>query len=155
VTFRTHREKILYNHLEKVKDKFDFIVIDCPPTLGVLTINAIFAADILLIPTNYSKYSLDGISDLFNSIAEVKETENYNYRILRSIKDSRSTRTNEVIEEVLKDFKNNLFNTVIRRNEAINQAQMENLPVWVYEPKSTGTQDFQSLAEEIMGYAEE
>jgi chromosome partitioning protein len=147
---RTHREKILHNHLKKIENKFDYILVDCPPTLGVLTVNAIYTADLILIPTSYSKYSLDGISDLFNSIAEVKESENYNYRILRSIKDSRSTRTNAVIEEALEDFQDHLLKTVIRRNEAINQAQMVDQPVFLFDPNSSGVQDFTSLTEEII-----
>ena len=149
---RTHREKILHNHIEKIKNKFDYVLIDCPPTLGVLTVNAIYTADLILIPTNYSKYSLDGISDLFNSISEVKEGGTYKYKILRSIKDLRSTRTNIVIEEALKNFKEHLFKTIIRRNEAINQAQMVGQPIFVFAPNSTGSEDFFSLTREIISY---
>lgn len=149
---RTHREKILHNHLKKIENKFDYILIDCPPTLGVLTVNAIYTADLILIPTSYSKYSLDGISDLFTSIAEVKESDNYDYRILRSIKDSRSSRTNAVIEQALENFQDNLLKTIIRRNEAINQAQMVDQPVFVFDPKSAGAKDFDSLTSEIINY---
>ena len=86
VISRMHREKILHNYLRQIENNFDYLIVDCPPTLGVLTVNAIYTADLILIPTNYSKYSLDGISDLFNSIADVKESNNYRYKLLRSIK---------------------------------------------------------------------
>ncbi len=150
LTFKTHREKILHNHLKKVKNTFDFIIMDCPPSLGVLTINAIYTADLVLIPTSYSKYSLDGISDLFNTIEEVKESKNYHYRILRNIKDNRTAKTNEGIESALENFKENLFETIIFKNESINQAQMENLPLPVFSPKSKGVQDFDNLTQEIL-----
>lgn len=152
MTFRTHREKILHKHLLQVDDGYDYIVIDCPPTLGVLTINAIFAADLILIPTNYSKYALDGISDLFTSIGEVKETDDYTYRILRNNKDSRTKRTNQAIEAQLEQFKDRLFETVIRRNEAINQAQMLNQPVFTFDPKSPGAEDFAALTKELISH---
>lgn len=149
---RTHREKILHNFLQKVEKDFDFVLIDCPPSLGVLTVNAIYTADLILIPTNYSKYSLDGIFDLFTSIKDVKETEDYDYQILRSIKDMRSARTNEVIEEQLSQFENNMLKTIIRRNEAINQSQMINQPVFLFDPHSTGVEDFNLLTKEILKY---
>ena len=149
---RTHREKILHKSLRKIEKDFNFILIDCPPSLGVLTVNAIYTADLILIPTNYSKYSLDGIFDLFTSIKDVKETEDYDYKILRSIKDMRSTRTNEMIEEQLSQFKNNLVETIIRRNEAINQSQMINQPVFLFDPHSTGFEDFTLLTNEILKY---
>ena len=151
---RTHREKILHNSLRKVEKEFDFVLIDCPPSLGVLTVNAIYTADLILIPTNYSKYSLDGIFDLFTSIKDVKETEDYDYKILRNIKDMRSARTNEAIEEQLIQFKNNLLKTIIRRNEAINQSQMINQPVFLFDPHSTGVEDFNLLTKEILKYGE-
>ena len=147
---RTYREKILDSHLKKIEKNFDYILIDCPPTLGVLTVNAIYTADLILIPTNYGKYSLDGISDLFRVIAEVKESESYDYKILRNMKDARSRRTNEVIEERLSRFGERLFKTVIRRCEVINQAQMINQPVFIFDPKSAGTEDFTALTKEVL-----
>ena len=155
ITFRAHREKILHNHLRKIERRFDYILVDCPPTLGVLTVNAIFAADLLLIPTCYSKYSLDGISDLFTSIAEVKETESYEYRILRNNKDMRSKRTNDAIEHQLSSFREHLFDTVIRRSEAINQAQMLNQPIFIFDPRSSGVEDFSLLTKEVLKYGQE
>lgn len=153
VISRLHREKILHNHIKKIEKDFDFILIDCPPNLGVLTINAIYTSDFILIPTSYSKYSLDGIADLFNSIEAVKESDKYDYKILRNIKDTRNKKTNEVIEEQLDQFNGNLFKTVIRKSESINQAQFVNLPIFVFDPASIGSEDFTSLTKEISQYA--
>lgn len=152
VLSRVHREKILDKALKQVNNEYDFVVIDCPPTLGVLTVNAIYTADMILIPTSYGKYSLDGIADLFDSIKGVKETDKFNYRILRTIKDSRAKRTNIPVEEALSKFKNNLFETIIRKNEAINQSQFYNLPVFLCDNNSTGSQDYLSLTREILEY---
>lgn len=155
IVSRTHREKIFHGHLRRIEADYEFVLVDCPPTLGVLTVNAIFTADLILIPTNYSKYSLDGISDLFASIAEVKESKTYPYRILRNCKDARNTRTNEAIEGLLADFRANLLSTVIRRSEAINQAQMQNQPIFVFDPRSIGAADFSALTEEMVRYGQE
>lgn len=152
---RTHREKIFHNQIRKIERDYDFILVDCPPTLGVLTVNAIYTADLILIPTNYSKYSLDGISDLFASISEVKESREYRYRILRNSKDTRNTRTNEAIEGLLEDFRENLFSTIIRRSEAINQAQMQNQPIFLFDPRSIGATDFSALTEELLRHGQE
>ena len=152
VLSRMHREKILHNYLRQIERDFEYLLVDCPPTLGVLSVNAIYTADLILIPTNYSKYSLDGIADLFNSIKEVKETNDYRYRLLRSIKDLRNKRTNEVIEHHLDQFGVNLLETVIRKSEAINQAQMSNLPIYLHDLKSPGVEDFNLLTKEILNY---
>lgn len=83
IASRTYREKLLHNHLATVRDKYDFIILDCPPAVGVVAVNALYTADLILIPTNYSRYALDGIADLFASIDEVKEGRG-TYRILRN-----------------------------------------------------------------------
>ena len=152
INARTHREKLLHNHLRKIENIFDYILIDCPPTLGVLSVNAIFTADLILIPTTYGRYSLDGIADLFTTISEVKETETYDYRIVRNGFDSRNKVSNKFIEEQLAPLRNNLLNTIIRKNEAINQAQMNNEPVFTFDPRSNGAKDFNSLTSEIVNH---
>ncbi|KPA16080.1 Chromosome partitioning ParA family protein [Candidatus Magnetomorum sp. HK-1] len=150
ITAKTHREKLLHNHLKKIENDYDFIVIDCPPTLGVLTVNAIFTADLILIPTTYGKYSLDGIADLFQTISEVKEREDYSYRILRNSYDARNKTSNDFVESQLEQFKDNLMNTIIRRIESIGQAQMNDEPVYTYDPKSKCVDDFSNLTKEII-----
>jgi chromosome partitioning protein len=152
ITTKIHREKLLHNHLKKIKNDFDLIIIDCPPSVNVLTVNAIYTSDLIIIPTIYGRYSLDGIADLFQSIEDVKETRDFNYMILRNNRDSRNKLSNTFVEEQLAPFKKNLLQTVIRRNEAINQAQMNNEPVMVFDPRSYGAEDFKKLTREIISY---
>jgi chromosome partitioning protein len=152
ITVRTHREKLLYNHIKKIASDFDIILIDCPPNLGVLTINAIYTAEQIIIPTTYGKYSLDGIADLFSSIAEVKERENFSYLILRNAFDSRNKQTNNFIEAQLNPFSDKLLKTIIRKTEALNQAQINNEPVFTFDPKGNGTQDFLALTQEVLAH---
>lgn len=146
----TYRELLLHNQFEKIIENYDYIIEDCPPTLGVITINAIYTADIIIIPTNYGRYSLDGIADLFNSIKEIKEGQNYKFWILRNMYEQRNSQTNTYIEEQLKNFENNMFRTIIRKNEAINQSQINGEPVLVFNEKSTGSKDFSQLVEEFL-----
>jgi len=152
INTRTHREKLLHNHLRKIDNSFDFILIDCPPTLGVMSVNAIFTADLILIPTTYGRYSLDGIADLFSTISEVKESDTYNYRIVRNSFDSRNRISNAYIDEQLAPLQNNLMDTIIRKNEAINQAQMNSEPVFTFDPRSNGAKDFLALTREIIDH---
>jgi len=152
INTRTHREKLLHNHLRKIENNFDYILIDCPPTLGVMSVNAIFTSDLILIPTIYGRYSLDGIADLFSTISEVKESDTYNYRIVRNNFDSRNRVSNHFIDEQVAPLQSSLLKTIIRKNEAINQAQMNNEPVFTFDPRSNGTKDFYSLTQEIVGH---
>ena len=152
INTRAHREKLLHNHLQRIENHFDYILIDCPPTLGVMSVNAIFTSDLILIPTIYGRYSLDGIADLFSTISEVKESDTYNYRIVRNNFDSRNRVSNNFIDEQIAPLQSSLLNTIIRKNEAINQAQMNNEPVFTFDPRSNGTMDFNSLTQEIVGH---
>ncbi|MFY9222097.1 MAG: ParA family protein [Blastocatellia bacterium] len=150
---KVHREKLLHHHLQKLEPLYDFIIIDCPPALNVLTVNAIYSADLILIPTLYSSYSLEGIADLFDSIATVKETKNYKFCILRNSLDTRNKRSNDFIEKNLKPYKDFLLKTAIRKSEPINQAQMNKEPVFSFDPNSHASEDFTSLTKEIIAYA--
>ncbi|MBF0239789.1 MAG: ParA family protein, partial [SAR324 cluster bacterium] len=150
VDARVHREKILHNHLEPIRSKYDFILLDCPPSLGLLSINAIYTADLILIPTSYGKYSLDGISDLFESIEDVKENQSFDYLILRNMFDARNKQTNDYIESQLDPFKDHVLKTIIRKTEAINQAQMLNEPVFTSFGKTHAAEDFKTLTQEVI-----
>ena len=150
IASKIHREKLLCNHLNKIDENFSYIIMDCPPTLGVIAINAIYAADIILIPTTYGRYSLDGIADLFNSIEEIKDGKVYKYYILRNSFESRNKTTNEFIDTQLRALEGNLFKTIIRKSEAINQAQINSVPVCIFDQKSNGSSDFESLTQEII-----
>jgi chromosome partitioning protein len=153
IASRTHREKILHNHFKKIENEFDFVLVDCPPTLGVLSANAVFTADLILIPTTYGKYSLDGIADLFELIKDVKENHEYAYKIIRNMFDSRNKQSNQFTEEQLLPYKDNVLNTILRKNEAINQSQMNSEPIFTFDPKSHGSEDFYNLTGEIINYA--
>lgn len=152
ITGRMHREKILHRQLNEIAKTFDYVLVDCPPILGVLTANAVFTADLILIPTTYGKYSLDGIADLFDMIGDVKENSKYDYKILRNMFDSRNSQSNRFTDEQLTPYKEHLLKTVIRKNEAINQSQMNDESIFTFDPKSHGAEDFNSLTKELLNY---
>ena len=144
-----YRERRLATQPEKLADSYDYILLDCPPNLGVITVNAIYTADWVLIPTTYGRYSLDGIADLFASIEEIREGKR-DCRILRNAFDSRTRATNEYIEKQLKSVRSHVLKTVIRKSEAINQAQISSEPVFTFDPKGHGAQDFKALTKEVL-----
>ena len=150
VAGRIYREKILKHHFESLQKKYDFVVMDCPPTLGVLAINAIYAAQYIIIPTNYSRYSLDGIADLFSTINEIKGRDFQNYFILRNMYDRRNKQTNNYIDAQLESVSEKVLGTVIRKNESIGHAQINSEPVEIFDPASYGCHDFAQLVEEII-----
>lgn len=145
-----YRERRLHTQLQKLSDAYGFVLLDCPPNLGVITVNAIYTADQILIPTTYGRYSLDGIADLFASIEEIRVEEGEDWWILRNAFDSRNRSTNEYIDKQLDSVRSYLLETVIRRCEAINQAQIKSEPVFTFDPKGHGSTDFQALTEEVM-----
>jgi len=150
ITTKINRQKLLDAHLRNVETDYDFVIIDCRPTLGPFSENAIYTSDLILIPTNCSKFSLDGISDLFAKVKDVKETENYRFKILRNLFDLRATQSNTVINSELERFHDNLLKTIIRRSEMINQAQMREETVFTFAPTSNGAIDFKNLVKEIL-----
>lgn len=152
---KLYRERILKNHLKKIESQYDFILLDCPPTLGILTINAIYAASNILIPTNYGKYSLDGIADLLQSIQDIKETSKYYFHILRNLYERRNSQTNRFVNLQLEKLNKNLLDTVIRKNEAVNQSQINGVPTKIFNPSANGTHDFEQLKIELLGYVTE
>ena len=147
VSSRIHREKILQKHLRKLN--YDFVIMDCPPNLGVIAINAIHAADLILIPVNYDKGALDGMADLMETIKEVKENPEFPYLILRNEYDMRNKQTNSYIDKELEPFSERLLETKIRRNEALNQSRMTGEPIYIYDPTSYGASDYQALVKEL------
>lgn len=149
---KIHREKILDSHLQKVLPAYDFILLDCPPALNVLTVNAIYSADLILIPTIYSALSLDGIADLFDSIATIKENTPYRFCILRNAYNPNTTVSNKFIEKNLQPYQAHILKSIIRRSEPINQAHMNKEPIFTFDPASNGTKDFISLTQEIIAY---
>jgi chromosome partitioning protein len=149
---KPYRETLLAKQLQKVADNFDYGIIDCSPTLSELTINAIYAADFLLIPIKYEEDALDGVSDLFDVVNEIKESQNFDYKILRNACDARKRTVNTYIEEKLKPFINrgDVFKTIIRQDEEINKAKIAHEPVLIFSPKSPASIDIMALTEEIL-----
>lgn len=146
------REKILKNHINKIISNFDYIILDCPPSLGILSINAIDSATCLIIPISFTRRSLNGIKDLFKTINEIKEGKIFNFFILKNLYEQRNSELNRDIHNKLKLLNENAFTTIIRRNEAINKARIKNLPIQIFNPSSKGAQDFNLLAEEVIHY---
>jgi chromosome partitioning protein len=146
-----YRERRLHAQLEKLNHGDEFILLDCPPNLGVITVNAIYTADRILIPTTYGRYSLDGIADLFASIEEIREGKRDCW-ILCNAFDRRNRATNEYIEKQLESGRSQVLKSVIRKSEAINQAQISGEPVFTFDPKGHGSEDFQALTEEVLRY---
>lgn len=126
--------------------------IDCPPTLTELTINAIYAADFILIPVSYEEDALEGLGDLFTIIKEIKPRGGYEFRILKTQKDIRKKRTVDYIEDKLKEFeeRGHVLKTVIRQDENIHHAKIERKTIFEFAPKSNGAEDFKNLTEELL-----
>lgn len=150
------RESILDNALKNLKDSYNFIIIDCPPALGVLTTNAVYTSDFMIIPCQMSRYSLDGLADLLDTIAVVKnnkdEKKERYYGILLTMFDKRNTVTNEYILNQLGPYKELIFDTVIMKNEALNQAQIVQQSIFDFESKSVGSQNYRDLTKEVLNY---
>ncbi|MGA2297019.1 MAG: AAA family ATPase [FCB group bacterium] len=150
---RENREKILKRVLEPIKDKYAFIIIDCPPSLGLLTLNALSAADSVLIPVQCEYYALEGLGQLLNTISIVRYRINPQLAIegvLLTMFDSRLRLSNQVVEEVKKHFENKVFNTIIYRNVRISEAPSHGKPVLLYDALSTGAKNYIDLSKEII-----
>ncbi len=132
---------------------YDFIVIDCRPTLGTLTINALYACNFIIVPCEMGRYALDGFSDLIETIENVKnnklDMEKF-VRILLTKFDSRNKVSNDWILNQLDPYKNLIFKTIIRKNEALNQAHMIQEPIYTANPNSSGAQDYEELTKEFL-----
>jgi chromosome partitioning protein len=144
------REAMLSKALKPINKQYDYIVIDCPPNLGVLTVNAIYASDFVIIPCETSRSSLDGINDLLNVLSLIKGKNFNNYRLLLTLVDNRNKITNEIVMDELADFQHNMFSTIIARNEALNQSQFAREDIFSFDPKSRGAQDYQNLTMELL-----
>ncbi len=150
---RPGRERILKQAIEQIRDHYDFIVIDCPPSLGLLTINSLTAADSVLIPVQCEYFALEGLSQLLNTIKIVRQHLNTALEIegvLLTMYDNRTRLSNQVAHEVKLYFEDNVFESVIARNVRLAEAPSFGKPVLLYDAISTGAQNYLSLAKEII-----
>lgn len=148
ISSRIHREKILHNHFRKIN--YDYVIMDCPPNLGVITVNAIYTANLILIPVSYDKGALDGMADLIETIKEVKESSDSSYLIVRNLYDARNKQTNNYIDAELEPFNKNTLKTRIRKTESLNQSRIASEPIQVYDMQSKGTLDYKELMVELI-----
>lgn len=152
------REVRLKRIVDKVKDKYDYIFIDCPPSLGLLTINALTAVDSVIIPIQCEYYALEGVSQLMNTIQLVRKSLNPNLEIqgvVLSMFDGRTNLSIQVVEEVKKFFRGRVYRTIIPRNVRLAEAPSHGLPIMDYDPKSKGAVAYSELAEEFLDLEED
>ncbi|MDP4084670.1 MAG: AAA family ATPase [Bacillota bacterium] len=146
------REVRLKRALEEVKGQFDYIIIDCPPSLGLLTINALTASDAVLIPVQCEYYALEGLSQLLNTVRLVQKHLNQDLKIegvLLTMLDARTNLGLQVIEEVKKYFQDKVYKTIIPRNIRLSEAPSHGEPIITYDPKSRGAEVYIDLAKEV------
>lgn len=151
---KENRETILKNALESIKTRYDYIFIDCPPSLSLLTLNALVAADSLLIPMQCEYYALEGISMLLRTFNLIKESFNPALEIegiLLTMFDGRNTLANQVTDELRRHFGDKVYQTVIPRNVTLAEAPSHGKPVMLYDIRSKGAQSYLELAKEILG----
>ena len=147
------REFKLKNALRSVRDEFEYIFIDCPPSLGLITLNALAAADTLLVPIQCEYYALEGLSQLMNTVRLVRINLNPDLAVegvVMTMYDARTRLSNQVVEEVKKFFRNKVYNTVIPRSVRLGEAPSFGLPITMYDPKCGASNAYKTLALELL-----
>ena len=150
VMSREHRIK---EKLDTVKDEYDFIIIDCPPSLGLITLNAFTASDTVLIPVQCEYYALEGLGQLLNTISLVKKHLNKEIEIegaLLTMYDARTNLSNQVVKEVKKYFDNKVYKNVIPRNVKLSEAPSYGMPISIYDPRSKGAKSYEKFVKEFL-----
>ncbi len=147
------REQRLKEKLDVVKDKFDYVIIDCPPSLGLITLNTFTAADSVLIPIQCEFYALEGLGQLMNTVNLVKKHLNKDLKVegaLLTMYDSRTNLSNQVVKEVSKYFGDNVYKTVIPRNVKLSEAPSYGMSITEYDARSKGAKAYDKLAKEFL-----
>ena len=153
IVYKKNRERILKEALDKVRGDYDYIFIDCPPSLGLLTINAWVAADSVIIPLQSEFFALEGVSQLMNTIALVKQHLNPNLQVegvVITLYDGRALIAKQITAEIKKFFKDKLYEIIIPRNVRLAEAPSHGVPVMLHDPKCVGARAYQALAEEFL-----
>lgn len=151
ITLGIYKEARLYSAIQHLD--YDFVVIDCRPSLGALSLNAVYACNFVIVPCEVARYSLDGFSDLLDTIKVIKNNTKIDknfIKILLTKYDSRKTNSNDWFFEQLTNYSDLLFETRIRQNEALNQASMLQKPICVLDKNSHGAKDYDSLTDEFL-----
>ncbi len=147
------KEYILKKEIDKVKDNFDFIIIDCPPSLNILTVNAMTTANTVLVPIQCEYYALEGLSQLIHTINLVKDRLNPELEIegvVFTMYDARTNLSLQVVENVKENLEQNIYKAIIPRNVRLAEAPSHGVPINVYEPKSAGAEAYRELASEVI-----
>lgn len=147
------REYRLKDKIDKVRDFYDFVFIDCPPSLGLITLNALAASDSVLIPVQCEYFALEGVGELLKTVDLVRRYYNRNLSIegaVLTMYDSRTKLSNQVVGEVNKYFENKVFKTVIPRNVRLSEAPSFGMPIVIYDPRSKGARSYDKLAKEFL-----
>ena len=151
------REQRMKEKLDVIKDKFDFILIDCPPSLGLITLNAFTASDSVLIPVQCEYYALEGLGQLMNTVELVRKHLNKNLYVegaILTMYDIRTNLANQVVREVKRFFQNKVYKTVIPRNVKVSEAPSYGMPITIYDPKSKGARSYEKFAKEFLKWNE-
>ena len=150
---KDNREFILRNKLKQLSSKYDYILMDCPPSLNILTVNSLVSATGVLIPVQCEFYALQGLSELINTIKQIQNTSNENLKIegiLRTMFDSRNNLSNDVSDQLNEYFPDELYKTKIPRNIRLAEAPSHGMPILMYDISCSGSQAYASLAAEII-----
>lgn len=151
-----NREKKLKDKIKEIKNNYDYIIIDCPPSLGLLTLNALVASNKVIIPVQCEYYALEGLGNLIGTLKLVKKKLNPQLEIagiLMTMFDGRTMLNNQVVVDAKNYFGNKVFKTVIPRNIRLSEAPSHGLPIMKYEPNSKGAQAYKHLAKEVINVA--
>ena len=147
------REQRLKTKLDAIKEKYDYILIDCPPSLGLVTLNAFTASDSVLIPVQCEYFALEGLGQLLNTVNLVKKHLNKNLEIegaLLTMYDARTNLSLQVVENVKENLNQNIYKTIIPRNVRLAEAPSYGQPINIYDPRSSGAESYRLLAEEVI-----
>ncbi len=148
------RENMLKRSLEKVKYRYNFVIMDCPPSLGLLTVNALTAATSVLVPIQCEFYALEGLSQLMKTVGLVQKNLNPSLQlegVLLTMFDARTNLSIQVVDEVKNHFRNKVYRTIVPRNVRLSEAPSHGLPIVQYDPKSRGAEVYMDLAKEVLG----
>jgi len=151
------REHILRKKLDPIRDRFNFILLDCPPALNLLTLNALVAADSVLVPIQCEYFALEGVSELLDTLMRFRRAQNLTLAVegvLLTMYDERTNLSRQVRDDLKDFFGDKVFSTVIPRNVRLAEAPSYGQPVLIYDPRSSGAQSYRQLAEEVIAHAE-